>query len=226
MVASNIKSAHVFKKYGIDFCCNGGISIEKACERKAVNLDMLLNELRHIDDNALPSQDFNHWSPEFLAEYIVQTHHRYVRESLPLIEAYASKVARVHGASYPPVVEIHTLFREVAQELLSHMEKEERVLFPYISRLLAARRDSRPPEAPPFGKVHNPIRLMEHEHESVGRLFERIAALSERYTPPTWACNTFKALYAKLAEFEADLHWHIHLENHILFPKAIELESA
>lgn len=226
MVSANIKTAHVFKKHGIDFCCGGGISIEKACAKKNIDLETLLEELRNIDEKVLPSQNYNSWKPDFLADYIVHTHHTYVKESMELIEAYASKVARVHGEGHPPVVRIYALFQEVAREMTAHMQKEELVLFPYIKKLVSARREAWQIEAPPFGTVRNPVSMMEQEHERVGDLLKEIAVLSNQYTPPDWACNTFKALYAKLDEFEQDLHLHVHLENNILFPKALLLEAS
>jgi regulator of cell morphogenesis and NO signaling len=198
--------------------------LKKPAQRKNVDLGVLLEELRHIDEKVLPSQNYNSWEPDFLADYIVHTHHSYVKESLELIEAYASKVARVHGEGHPPVVRIYALFQEIARELTAHMQKEEQVLFPYIKKLVAARREDWQIESPAFGTVRNPVSMMEQEHEIVGDLLKEIAVLSHQYTPPDWACNTFKALYAKLDEFEQDLHLHVHLENNILFPKALLLE--
>lgn len=225
IVAENIKTAHVFKKHGIDFCCGGGISIEKACEKKKIDLDTILEDLSNIETNVLPSQNFNNWDLDFLADYIVNTHHAYVVEAIGLIEAYAARVAKVHGHAEPAVVKIYGLFQEVAQELTDHMKKEEKILFPYIKNLAAAKKDKALWAKPPFGTVANPINMMEHEHVVVGDWLKEIALLSNNYTPPQWACNTFKALYAKLDEFEQDLHIHIHLENNILFPKAIQIEK-
>lgn len=226
VVSVNIKAAHVFKKYGIDFCCGGGISIRKACEKNNIEVNTLLQDLKNLDDKVLPSQNFNNWELDFLIDYIVNTHHVYVTESLGLIDEYATKVARVHGEGHPPVIKIRELFSLVADELTSHMQKEENVLFPYIKKLIAAKREHSKLEAPHFGTVTAPINMMENEHEAVGNLLKEIAKLSDNYTPPEWACNTFKALYAKLDEFEQDLHIHIHLENNILFPKAVAIESG
>ena len=226
VVASNIKSAHVFKKYGLDFCCGGGISIEKACSKHNIDMDSLLSDLRNIDEKVAPSQNYNTWSLDFLISHIENTHHVYVRDSLGLIEEYAAKVARVHGEGHPPVVKIYDLFLTLSEELTSHMQKEEMVLFPYINLLVQAEKTNSMPEPSKFGNIQNPISMMEHEHETAGNLLKEIAALSNNYTPPEWACNTFKALYSKLEEFEQDLHLHIHLENNILFPKAVLLEAG
>jgi regulator of cell morphogenesis and NO signaling len=225
IVALNIKTAHVFKKYGIDFCCGGGITIQKACEKKNIDINSIMQDLKNIDEKVIQSQNYNNWEIDFLADFIVNTHHVYVTESLGLIDAYATKVAKVHGGHHPAVIKIKELFELVAQDLTSHMKKEELILFPYIKKLAAANKSNLTIDKAQFGSVNNPINMMEEEHETVGNLFKEIAVLSNNYTPPAWACNTFKALYAKLDEFEQDLHIHIHLENNILFPKAIEMES-
>ena len=138
---------------------------------------------------------------------------------------YAAKVAKVHGHHYTEVVKINHLFNEVAKELAVHMKKEELILFPFIKKLAKADKEGVIAAIPHFGSVNNPIKMMEEEHENAGDIFKEIKQLSNNYTPPKEACNTFKALYAKLDEFEQDLHQHIHLENNILFPKAIVLEQ-
>ena len=144
---------------------------------------------------------------------------------MPLISEYANKVAKVHGHHYSQVLKINQLFHEVANELLAHMQKEEEILFPFIKQLVDAKKEENKSVSAPFGTVNNPIQMMEQEHESAGDIFKEIATLTNNYTPPAEACNTFKALYAKLDEFERDLHKHIHLENNILHPKAIILEK-
>lgn len=224
-VTENIKTAHIFKKYGIDFCCGGGISVEKACAKNNVDLAILEKELAEVDVIKDVIEDYDKWELDFLMIYIENIHHTYVRESLPIISQYANKVAKVHGHHYIEVVEINQLFHEVANELLSHMQKEEQVLFPFIKQLVQAKKEGRKNTTPPFGTVKNPIQMMEHEHESAGNIFKEISRLSNNYSPPEGACNTFRALYAKLEEFEQDLHKHIHLENNILHPKAILLEK-
>jgi len=225
VVSANINSAHVFKKYGIDFCCGGGISIQKACEKKKVDMNSLLQDLKNLDEKIMPSQNFKNWELDFLIDYIVNTHHVYVKESIEMLDAYASKVAKVHGKGHPPVVKIYEWFLAVAEELTAHMQKEEMVLFPYIKKMVMADRSKSNAELSHYGSVNNPIATMETEHEKVGNILKEIATLSNNYNPPDWACNTFKALYAKLDEFEQDLHLHVHLENNILFPKAIALEA-
>ena len=225
VVAENIKTADVFKKHGIDFCCGGGISIEKACEKNHVDYSVLKKELENIDTVVSKAYNYNSWDLSFLIDHIQNVHHTYVEENIPLLMQYATKVAKVHGHHYAEVIEINTLFAEVASELTMHMKKEELMLFPYIKQMEKAEKEGTLPAKPHFGNVKNPIQMMEDEHENAGNVFKEIARLTNNYTPPENACNTFRALYAKLEEFEQDLHQHIHLENNILFPKAIQLEK-
>ena len=225
VVSENIKTAHVFKKYGIDFCCGGGITIDKACEKKNLDYSQLKEELLKVDD-APKAYNYNSWKLDFLIDHILNIHHAYVEESIPLILQYSNRVAEVHGHHYTEVLKINTLFNEAANELASHMQKEETILFPYIKSLLQIEIAKEPLNSPSFGSINNPITMMEMEHEAVGDIFKEIARLTNNYTPPEDACNTFRALYAKLDEFEQDLHQHIHLENNILHPKAKQLEQT
>ena len=224
-VTENIKTAHIFKKHGIDFCCGGGISLEKACAKLNVDQELLEKELLAVDLVLDRSSNYNKWDVSFLIDHIINIHHSYVKESLPLLSQYANKVAKVHGQAYPEVIKVNKLFHEVANELMVHLQKEEQVLFPFIKQMFEAKQDGVLTSVPSFRTVNNPIQMMEHEHESAGAIFKEIAKLTNNYNPPSGACNTFKALYAKLEEFEQDLHQHIHLENNILHPKAIALES-
>jgi regulator of cell morphogenesis and NO signaling len=224
IVTENIKTAHVFKKHGIDFCCGGGITIEKACAKNKVDVAVLEKELANVTVGNLNTYNYDKWELDFLVAHIVNIHHTYVEENIPLLIQYAAKVAKVHGHHYTEVVEINALFTEVANELTAHMKKEELILFPFIKKMVDADKHGVGLDMPHFGTVHNPIAMMQDEHENAGDIFKAIAKLSNQYTPPEGACNTFKALYAKLEEFEQDLHQHIHLENNILFPKAILLE--
>jgi regulator of cell morphogenesis and NO signaling len=147
-----------------------------------------------------------------------------VKNALPLLLEYTQKVANVHGDRHPQAIQIAEIFVEVANELTSHMMKEERILFPYIKQM-AANAVSGEAVSAAFGTIKNPVNMMEHEHDSVGEMFESIRLLADDYTPPTGACATFRVSYAKLKEFEDDLHRHIHLENNVLFPRSITLES-
>lgn len=223
VVSENIKTAHIFKKYDIDFCCGGGIGIDKVCENKNINYTQLKEELLKVDD-APGAFHYDKWELDFLIEHILHVHHSYVEESIPLIIQYVNRVAEVHGHHYTEVIQIMALFTKVANELASHMKKEELILFPYIKKMIRTKKEGGNYAQPPFGTVNNPIQMMEAEHETAGDIFKEIARLTNNYTPPVEACNTFMALYSKLDEFEQDLHQHIHLENNILHPKAIQLE--
>jgi len=224
IVAENIKTAHIFKKFGIDFCCGGGTTIEKACQKKNLDYSQIKEELLNVDE-APKAYNYNSWNLDFLIDHIINVHHSYVKESIPLILQYSNRVAEVHGHHYKEVIEINKLFIEVANELSLHLKKEESILFPYIKTLLSNKNEGKSLNIPPFGNINNPIAMMEYEHESAGDIFKEIARLTNNYTPPQEACNTFRALYSKLDEFEKDLHQHIHLENNILHPKAKKLEQ-
>ena len=225
VVTNNIKTADVFKRHGIDFCCGGGITIKKACAKNNISYEELEKELLEINNSTSKTYNYDSWKLDFLADHIVNIHHAYVEESMPLLLQYAERVAKVHGHHYTEVVEIYRLFNIVAQELAAHMKKEELILFPFIKQLVKSDKEGVKVKTPHFGTVNNPIAMMEIEHENAGDILKEIKQLSNDYTPPESACNTFKALYAKLDEFEQDLHQHIHLENNILFPKAIALEQ-
>ncbi len=225
IVVENIKAAHVFKKHGIDFCCGGGISVKEACTKKGVDYEALKKEIEAIDNVVNRGYNYNDWGLDFLIDHIINVHHKYVEDSIPLLLQYANRVANVHGHYYKEVVEINALVEAVSQELAAHMKKEEFILFPYIKKMVEAKNNGTKPGLPPFGTVNNPIQMMFEEHENAGEVLKKIAKLSNNYTAPPEACNTFRALYSKLEEFEQDLHQHIHLENNILFPKAIQLEA-
>ena len=225
VVSENIKTAKVFKKNGIDFCCGGGISIEKACEKHKVDLANIEQELLQIDNTLSGKSDYKSWGLDVLIDHITKTHHTYVEEAIPLIIQYSDKVAKVHGDFHPEVVRVNELFHAVANELTPHLKKEELILFPFIKKLVDAKKNQSTPAPAPFGTVGNPIQMMTVEHENAGDIFKEIAKITNNYTPPEEACNTYRALYDSLEEFEQDLHLHIHLENNILFPKAITLEA-
>lgn len=224
LVTEDYRTADVFKKHGIDFCCGGKVTLQDTCKRKNIDPAVLIEELSAIGSEVDAEHDFASWEADRLAHYITDKHHAYVRENLDLIRQYADKVAQVHGGHRPEVREIAVLYARVADELSMHLRKEEVVLFPYIEQLVELKRKNLFAERPPFGTVGNPIRMMEQEHDLAGDIFHRIAELSDHYNPPAEACNTYRVLYAKLREFEEDLHMHVHLENNILFPKALELE--
>jgi regulator of cell morphogenesis and NO signaling len=227
IVTDDFRTAEIFKKHGIDFCCGGKKSISQVCKEKHLDAEELEQEIL-ILQNQVAERDhkFNEWKLSFLADYIVNVHHNYVNNNMELISGFADKVAKVHGHHNTETVEINELWKDVVSELTTHMKKEELVLFPYINNLERFSLGTLP-EFPKthFATVKSPVAMMEQEHEMVGELLHLIQVLSNNFTPPDYACNTYKVLYLKLNEFAEDLHQHIHLENNILFPKAIALEE-
>ena len=225
-VAKDFRTAALFSKYAIDFCCNGNRSLEEACQKKAVNPDVLLQEIEAVLSSKSDSGiDYNAWPIDLLADYIEKTHHRYVSEKTPILLQFLDKLSRVHGANHPELLLINELFKGCAAELAQHMKKEELVLFPFIKKMVHATLSDELIELPHFETIQNPIAMMMHEHDTEGVRFRKIAELSHNYTPPADGCNTYKVTFAMLEEFEQDLHKHIHLENNILFPKAAKLEK-
>lgn len=226
IVIADFRSAAVFERSGIDFCCGGSVPLEQACAERGVDAAALREELRQLTASG-PSTEtrFEEWELDALADHIVRAHHSYVREALPPLVMHTAKVAKVHGERHREVVEIAKIFQDVAAELSSHMQKEEMMLFPAIRGLARSRRDGTPVSHIPFGSIADPIRVMEMEHTSAGGGMERIRELSRGFQPPDDACTTYRVSYQELQHFERDLHIHIHLENNILFPAAIALES-
>ncbi|MFD1185689.1 iron-sulfur cluster repair di-iron protein [Pontibacter rugosus] len=225
LVAKDFRKAQVFKKYGIDFCCGGKKSVKQVCEEKGVDQNALERELEVTSAAESRETDFGSWELPFLADYIVNMHHKYVREAIPALYEYTTKIARVHGKNHPELLELAKHFVNVANELEAHMPKEERVLFPFIKQLDEAKKQGIKLDKPAFGSIQNPINMMEMEHEAAGDELEAIRELTDNYTLPADACATYTVAFKKLQEFEEDLHRHIHLENNILFPKALELEK-
>ncbi len=226
VVAEDYRAAAVFQKFGIDFCCKGNISIDEACSLQNLMTEDVMRELKILfaSDNKQPA-DYQSWSPAFLADFILETHHRYVKEKTPVIMSYLNKLSQKHGGRHPELLEINKLFSDSATELASHMYKEEQILFPRIRQLAAMTSDAPQDLLMTSSILNGPIKNMMDEHENEGDRFRKIDALTDHYQPPADACNTYKVTYALLREFENDLHLHIHLENNILFPKAVQMEK-
>ena len=225
IMTDNVRSAIVFEEFGLDFCCRGNRLLKDACSEKNVDLQKVVNELTNLSNNGNGKENPNEWQIDFLVDYIINNHHQYVRRMIPVITLHADKVASVHGKNHPETIQIADLFLAVREELEMHMMKEERILFPQIKQMVLNQKENSQFLPLPFGTIQNPIRMMEYEHTSAGDALYQIRDLSNNYSHPEDACNTFKALYSELKEFEEDLHKHIHLENNILFPKSIELEN-
>ncbi len=227
IVAKNFKTAAVFSKYGLDFCCGGQVTIESAANKKGIDKEQLLEDVQKVLNQPDSEQiDFNAWPSDLLVAYIVKTHHRYIREKSPVLIAYLDKLCKVHGIRHPELYEINKLFREAAHELSQHLQKEEEILFPIIEKLEEAKSNHSDYVKPGNGSVQTPISMMVHEHETEGDRFAKIAELSNQYATPADGCSTYRVAYEMLKEFEQDLHKHIHLENNILFPKSIKLEQS
>ena len=225
-VAEDFRTAAVFSKYKIDFCCNGNRSVNEACEKKGIDSNALLDELQNVLNlKRGESIDYKSWPLDLLTDYIQKKHHRYVEEKIPVLRQFLDKLCRVHGERHPELFEINELFSASADELISHMKKEEVILFPFVKKMISATINHSVIETPGFGTVENPISIMMQEHDNEGERFRLIAKLTNNYNPPADACNTYKVTFAMLEEFEKDLHLHIHLENNILFPKALKLEQ-
>ena len=226
-VAKDYRTAAVFSKHKIDFCCNGGRTIEEACEKKGIDANSLVDELENVLSSSTDQTiDYKSWPLDLLVEYIEKKHHRYVEEKTPVLRQFLDKLCRVHGERHPELIKINALFTASAGELASHMKKEELILFPFIKKMVKANIEQNAIQSPSFGTVENPIAMMMYEHDTEGERFRQIAELTNNYNPPTDACNTYRVTFAMLNEFEQDLHLHIHLENNILFPGASKLEQA
>lgn len=225
IVADDFRAATVFKKHNIDFCCGGNISIEEVCAKKKKNSAEIYADLEKVTQDVAGSINFNSWDLDVLADYIENNHHRYVEEKTVYLLQFLDKLTRVKGDRYPELPRIYDLFKESAHELAAHMKKEEVVLFPFIRKMAGFKKNELELERPHFGTVENPIEMMMRDHEIEGARFEQISILSNNYTPPSDACNTHQVTMKMLQDFEDNLHKHIHLENNILFPKAIHLQK-
>lgn len=225
IVKLNFKTAEVFEKYNLDFCCKGNKPLNTACKEAGVNESTVLSELTGLDEFQGSTVNYEEWELDFLIDYIINTHHKYVLKMNPIISEHTKKIASVHGKNHPELLEIAQSFSVVYKDLKQHMLKEEEMLFPYIKYLVKTKRAGAKVEPAFFGTVQNPIRMMEAEHKAAGDELFGIRKLSDNYTIPADACNTFMVTFKELKDFEEDLHKHVHLENYILFPKAIKLEA-
>jgi regulator of cell morphogenesis and NO signaling len=226
IVAKDLRKAEVFNKYGLDFCCGGKKTVREACAEKGLDVTKVEQELRNSDNSSFTARPlpYNDWNLDFLADYIVNTHHSYVKKTIPDIRGYAEKVAKVHGSRHPELLEINKLAQEVCDEMSEHMVKEEKVLFPYVKHLVATNEKGYE-KFDSLDTVQEPIDIAVTEHELVGNNMDKIREISKNYELPEDACASYSFLFKTLDEFENDLHIHVHLENNILFPKALKLEK-
>jgi len=224
---SNSEAKKVLEEAGLDYCCGGGKSLHEACLAADVSSAEILNRLRESSKDS--SAEDQHWMAAPLCDltrYIRVTHHHYVREAIRSTEPLLGKVIARHGDNHAELGDLRRLFTEVGREMIMHMQKEEQILFPYIDALENAANTHGSIEPPFFQTIKNPIHMMMKEHDTAGELIKHIRSLTSDYAAPTDACTSFKALYEALKEFEADLHQHVHLENNILFPRAVKLEAT
>ena len=223
IVAGDFRTAAVFEEFGIDFCCGGRRTLAQACRARDTDPETVIAALTRSCTVTGGADRFSEWSLETLIGYIVGHHHAFVRRALPSLVAHTLKLARVHGGRHPELHEVARLTQLIADDMLSHMAKEEHVLFPYIAAAAEAVERGTPIPPASFGSIDNPIRMMEDEHETAGAAMASIRKLTGNYVPPDDGCTTYRVGLQELEAFERDLHAHVHLENNILFPKARRL---
>lgn len=227
-IAAEMPSAtREFEKLGIDYCCGGSRTLRQACSEANISVDEALARLERsaASTEPKPGQD---WQSQLLADlisHITTTHHAFVREESPRIQALATKVVGVHGKNHPELLQVQQVFAALAEELRVHLMKEEQMLFPYISLMEESALAGEPAPPAMFGTVANPVRMMMQEHDGAGEALRALRSVTVNYTVPEDACISYRTLFQALQDFEADLHQHIHLENNVLFPRAIAMEG-
>ena len=225
IVKMNFKTAQIFEKHNIDFCCGGGVSLREACSTANVDMNKLIPELESLVLlNDPDSKYIDGLELDELCDYIEKRHHSYVSETIPFLQQKLHKLCDVHGDNHPELFEVRNLFDGAAENLSAHMKKEELLLFPYIHKMVKFKKEDINGEDE-FGELLKTIELMNQEHLTEGERFENISTLTSSYTCPPDGCGTYQVAYETLKDFENDLHRHIHLENNILFKKALILEN-
>ena len=224
LVAAVPARSRVFEQLGIDYCCGGKLPLAEACRKKGLDPHTVVQMLAAFDTAAAPAPELNPATMTLtaLADHIVATHHAYLRTELPRLDVITEKVARVHGSHDARLAGVRQAFVALSDEMHSHMHKEEQILFPMIRQL----EDSRDLSVLHCGSLAHPINQMESEHDSAGGSLALMRELSDGFAPPDWACNTYRAMLDGLAQLERDLHQHVHKENNVLFPRAMELEAS
>jgi regulator of cell morphogenesis and NO signaling len=220
-------STREFEKLGIDYCCGGSRTLGEACKEANITVDEALARLQKSLAATQPG-DSTDWQQQMLADligHITSTHHVFVREECPRIEALTAKVVGVHGKKHPELLQVQGIFSALAEELSVHLMKEEQVLFPHIVRMEESVLAGEPAPPATFGTVVKPVRMMMQEHDGAGDALRSLRSVTSDYTLPDDACISYRTLYQALQGFESDLHQHIHLENNILFPRAVAMEA-
>lgn len=222
-------SVGVFERLGIDYCCGGDKNLEDACQAAGRPVREVLQSLEAATNSAQAETGATDWSQEPLANlmnHIVQKHHTFCRQEVSRLEPLLAKVSQAHGKNHPELHLLRSLFSGLSRELLMHLVKEEQTLFPYIARMEEALSQGKPFPRPPFGTVQNPVRMMVLEHDNAGAALHEMRNLSGEYQLPPDGCDSYRVLYEALSAFESDMHQHVHLENNILFPRAVALEDT
>lgn len=224
IVTKNYHTAQVFKSFGIDYCCNGNRTVEEACTSMNIPATEVYSALNKVSTSSPSEFDkYDQWPLDLLADYIEKIHHSYVRNKYPEITSLLEKLCLVHGKKHPELLEVKQLFAASIAELEVHMTKEEKILFPLVRHLATSNPNSNPNKSPSrVSDIKLPIRQMLREHDNEGERYRTISKLTNSYQVPEDACNTYRVCYAMLEEFESNLHKHIHLENNILFQRALE----
>lgn len=226
IAATDLRAARLFDRLGIDYCCGGRQLFNEACRHAAVEPASILRELDALRSTVPDGDDdVNHWPLDRLIDHIVARHHTYVRRALPAIRACLAKLESVHGQRHPELTHARRALDELSEDLLQHLYKEEQILFPYLRDLVEHAAHPERALLNPFGTLRNPIRMMEHEHQEAAGGLRLLRGLTNGYETPPDGCETYAACMAELSRFEADLHRHVHLENNMLFPKAVALEA-
>lgn len=220
------QSTRLFEKLRIDYCCGGHRPLSEACASAGVDVDNVMAMLGEVTQSQDTSElDFQNIPLRELITYILDTHHVFTKSEMERLQALTDKVIAAHGANHPELLHLRELWQRLCADLKPHMFKEEQVLFPYIVAMAQAADHQWAAPFAPFGTVNNPIRMMMREHDAAGEIVRELRALTSDYTAPSDACISYKTLYQALENFERDLHQHIHLENNILFPKALIMEG-
>lgn len=227
IAAKDYRKAEVFKKLSIDFCCGGNRTLKEASEEAGISEGELKLQLEQADapTTKTGSQDYNKWELDFLTDYIINTHHRYIKDNVSIINDLAGKVAKHHGENHPELPELEINIQRFLQDMMNHMNKEEGALFPKIKQLVANKNNPGLTVKMPAGFVKDAVKMMQLEHEVAGEDLQFFRKITNDYLLPEDACNSYNLLFEKMKEFEDDLIQHIHLENNILFPKAIKLDD-
>lgn len=227
IVAKNYSAYKVFENHGIDYYNKGKQSLQEVADENRIDLQSIKNEIAKVKDSKSEGdEDFNSWALDTLSDYIVKTYHRPADKQIQVIKPKIEKVCQEHGEQYPALIEIKKLFNAAAGIIAVHQKKEELILFPFIRKMADAKINNKEFIKPPATKsVESPVDMLTHEHTQQGETFQKIAELSQNFTSPGHVDGTFKEIPGLLKEFEINLHKHLHLENNILFPKAIKLEK-